>query len=996
MPDAMFDADFDTFLTDKDLGAAKSLLVENGITSLRLLKALCGDEETKNELVTALRAPRGAEKKSAPIADRLAATALENLTAAEVQKRIDALAAIPPASPAPPAPPLPNAPEDVTDAEAPTDPDLHAFLVEHGLDYYEEVFRHRGIFSLRLLAKLLSNRTARAVTVLRGDIANGCKVGGKAYKGSASAAQLFDEITADAVNREIERKTTQRQEEKDKFDSGKFAESKKELEQAMREVEALRVECEKAAKDNRDAVAKTAREELERVLKRANSKELLDQLKVGNAATMKDVQDALALAQKGLDSKILANIEKMVDTRKRTPSELAFEHGLMRGFVLDAGGFADVSGGDLLEMNVRALDAPPSTSVSLLCTSEAHQESAVRVVETARSAFSTANKAKGAAFIGSGIGAVSAAGSHARAKQSESDRADAQKTSRATHSQLNYIWEPRTSILLPSTDFKLSKGALRALELMAKAQGEERDRRARKFLQDYGSHVFSTVILGGWYRYVASATSSSKETLNTLDTALSEASNWSASVSGSYFGLAGAGMLGTANQGDKDSARGRSERQVYQVREQNVEVTTSVQGGMSGLPIDHWKASVLHSAHWKPIDRNAPHAIWDILEDCDLPAELAKERMTLSKLLERRWIDDIFLPSIDMKGDPKLRKLAGRTFADVATLTEAVERATTPVSPRMRLKLFRQEDGEKRQHFHGELTLPKGYKILSGGVEAKGQTAGNLIVSSYPVLDGERWKWKAEVKDSRKESKAIHIISVIALYDPDNDWDVRILRRTTGTASPRQSQSIEPSGGYVITGGGVRVSPFEDTHVLGCGFGPAPGGDPRAPRAWTATSAHYAFVEYLKSSPMFPGMDIPHYERPSHEQELVAIAVRAPEGAQLLVEYHDNHRDAGGLHDHLVTHGDASLTMIGGGAVAGAPRHWLTGSNPAIDGEVLMGWHAASREHPQPGPSTLDICTVAARNAEWMTDEVSRRERDAPVAALPRGPAKGVGAQRDA
>lgn len=978
MPDATIDADLDAFLTDKDLGAAKEVLAESGITSLRMLKALCDDAEVKKELVDALRA--GKNGKPASIAEKLAAKALERLTAEEVKTRIDALAANPSAPPAPPAPPRtsptpPKPAEPRVEAEIPVDADLEEFLNEHGLGFYVPVFRHHGIFSLRLFGKLLTDPAARPVTMLRTDIERGCTVGKKYYKGSASAAQLFDEITADAVNREVQRKTTQRQEEKDKFDAGKFGESKKELEQAMREVVALRVKCEKAAKEGRDDVAKTAREELERVLKRANSKELLDQLKIGDAATLKDVQDALARTQQGLDSKILGAIEKMVDTRKRTPSEMAFEHGLMRGFALDAGGFADVSGGDLLEMNVRALDAPPSTSVSLLCTSETHQDSAVRIVETARSAFSTANKAKGAAFIGSGIGAVSAAGSHARARQSESDKADAQKTSRATHYQLNYIWEPRTSILLPSTDFRLSKGALKALDLMAKAQGEERDRRARRFLQEYGSHAFSTVILGGWYRYVASATSSSKETLNTLDTALSEASNWSASVSGSYFGLAGAGMLGTANQGDKDSARGRSERQVYQAREQTVEITTSVQGGMSGLPIEHWKASVLHSAHWKPIDRNAPHAIWDILEDCDLPAELAKERLTLSKLLERRWIDDIFLPSIDMKGDPKLRKLAGRSFADVATLTEAIERATAPVSPRMRLRLFRWEDTEKRPHFHGELKLPKGYKILSGGVEARGQTEGNLIVSSYPVIEGGQWIWKADMKDSRRSSKAQHIISVIALYDPDDDWDVKILRRTSGTAQARQSQSIEPSGGAVITGGGVRISPFDDTHVLACGFGPAPGGDARAPRAWTATSAHYTVIEYFKTVLMpGPGFDIPRVDAPTHEQEVFAIAVRPPEGAQLLVEYHDNHRDPGGLHEHLVTHDggqDASLTMIGGGAVAGAWRHWLTGSNPAIDGGTLLGWHAASREHPNPGQSALDICTAAVRNAEWVIDEVS-------------------------
>jgi hypothetical protein len=970
MPDATLDADLDAFLIDHDLGAAMGTLAESGITSLRMLKALCDEADVKKELVDALRA--GKNGKPASIAEKLAAKALEKLTAEAVQTRITALAAKVPPPPAPPVPLAPKAPEEVIDAEA--DPDLAAFLGEHGLDYYVPVFRYRGIFSLRLLAKLLSNRSARAVTLLRGDIANGCKVGNKTYKGSLSAAQLFDEIEADAVNREVERKATQRSEGRSKADADKLAESKKELEQAMREVEALRVECEKAARDGRDAAVKTAREELERVLKRANARELLDQLKFGDGATLKDVDALLAKVQQGLDAKMLASIEKLIDTRKRTPSELASEHGLMRGFILNAAGFGSVSGGDLLEMSVRALDAPPRTSFSLVCSSETHHDSAVRVVETARSAFSTANKAKGAAFIGSGIGAVSAAGNHARARQKESDEAEAAKTSRATHYRIDYIWEPQGSILLPSTEFRLSKSALRALGLLVTANGDERNRRARKFLQEFGSHVFSTVTLGGWYRHSASATSSSTETLHALDSALSEASSWAASVSGSYVGLAGAGMLGSANQGEKDSARGRSERQTYQVREQSVEITTSVLGGMSGLPIDHWKASVLHSAHWKPIDRDAPHAIWEILRDCDLPAELEKHRAALSGVLETCWINDIFLSSIDMKGDPKLKRLVGKTFADVEALTSAIERATASVSPPMLLTLFRKQF-DPGQHFHGELVLDKAYKILSGGVEATQQTAGNLIVSSYPAIENGQWRWKAEMKDSRQGSKAVHIISVIALYDPDNEWDVKILSRTTGTAQPRQSQSIEPSGGYVITGGGVRVTPFEDTHVLGCGFGAAPGGDARAPRAWTATTAHYTFVQRIEHGfGLIPGMDIYSPGAPAHEQQLFAIVVRPPDAAQLLVEYHDNHRGAQQLHDHVVTHDggrDPTLTMIGGGAMVTGTRHWLTGSNPAVDGGTLLGWHAASREHPNPAAAELDICTVAVRNAEWIAEQAS-------------------------
>jgi len=715
------------------------------------------------------------------------------------------------------------------------------------------------------------------------------------------------------------------------------------------------------------------------VLKRANSKELLDGLKFSEKISADQLNRELDKLQSGLSSRVLDNLKNLIDARPRTARELVDENGLLRGFYIDARGCNDIDGGDVLDMQVHRQKIGKSTTARLICSSETHLGSAQRTVETASSAFSTAESVKGAAFIGSGIGAVSAAGSHARARQQMRDQAEAEKSGRATHVRLDYILDRQEKIDLESTAMRLSNEAIRSLQLLVDSDEDERRERAQRFLRQFGSHVFLHVILGGWYCHTARADSSSKETFQSLDSALSEASNWAVSVAGSYIGLAGAGMIGSANQGDKASARGNSSRLTYQASNLNVEVTTSTLGGMSGLPIDHWHESVHHSSTWRPIDRDGAYGIWEILKDCELPGELASHRRTLTKLFETVWIHDVFLPSIDEGADDKLKKLADKRFDSIAALTKAVHDATSGVSPKMQLTLFRKEVAAS-QHFHGELELPEGYKILSGGVEASGQTKGNLIVSSYPETRGTKWAWVAEMKDSRQTSVATHIISVIALWDPKNAWQVEIINRKAGTKLPNQSQSIEPPPGYAITGGGIRIKPFDDTHVLSCGFGPSPGGDAMAPRAWTATSLHYTYAQLIEYRALFKGMpnsniELHYPDAPAHEQEIFAIAVRPPDEEPLHVEYHDEQYAESGIHDHVATHGglsDPALAIIGGGAAAATMRHWLTGSNPAINNGKLLGWHAASREHPSPAPSTLDVTTVVARNVEWVENQATK------------------------
>jgi len=113
------------------------------------------------------------------------------------------------------------------------------------------------------------------------------------------------------------------------------------------------------------------------------------------------------------------------------------------------------------------------------------------------------------------------------------------------------------------------------------------------------------------------------------------------------------------------------------------------------------------------------------------------------------------------------------------------------------------EEGSKYEN-HPELTLtiPPSYKILSGGalVSVKKNGQGNLLTESYPK---DINNWKAKAKDHIKPSTATLSISVIALYDPLDEWDV-IITQQKGPEAQHPSASVALDHSYTLTGGGAR------------------------------------------------------------------------------------------------------------------------------------------------------------------------------------------------
>jgi len=74
------------------------------------------------------------------------------------------------------------------------------------------------------------------------------------------------------------------------------------------------------------------------------------------------------------------------------------------------------------------------------------------------------------------------------------------------------------------------------------------------------------------------------------------------------------------------------------------------------------------------------------------------------------------------------------------------------------------------------LTVPKGLKILGGGASINSVEAANFLTASYPA---NLQTWFAAGKDHEVAAPASITVSVYAIQDDDDIWDVQIFSGTT-------------------------------------------------------------------------------------------------------------------------------------------------------------------------------------------------------------------------
>jgi hypothetical protein len=101
-----------------------------------------------------------------------------------------------------------------------------------------------------------------------------------------------------------------------------------------------------------------------------------------------------------------------------------------------------------------------------------------------------------------------------------------------------------------------------------------------------------------------------------------------------------------------------------------------------------------------------------------------------------------------------------------------------------------------------DLTVPPGYKVLGGGAfDNYNSGYGNMLTASYP---SDARTWSVAGKDHETSDPAAISAYALALYDPNNEWDVVISSEISNPEAHPTVTAILPAG-YTLTGGGAQV-----------------------------------------------------------------------------------------------------------------------------------------------------------------------------------------------
>lgn len=121
----------------------------------------------------------------------------------------------------------------------------------------------------------------------------------------------------------------------------------------------------------------------------------------------------------------------------------------------------------------------------------------------------------------------------------------------------------------------------------------------------------------------------------------------------------------------------------------------------------------------------------------------------------------------------------------------------------LNVKRFRATSG-RAAHPSVVVALPSDFKIIGGGAGILTDgTAGNFLTASFPL---DLQTWKAEAKDHEVSDPQQIAAVVIAIEDPQDEWDVTIVSQASAPTSHPQAIAVLPRDPrYILTGGGAFV-----------------------------------------------------------------------------------------------------------------------------------------------------------------------------------------------
>jgi hypothetical protein len=159
---------------------------------------------------------------------------------------------------------------------------------------------------------------------------------------------------------------------------------------------------------------------------------------------------------------------------------------------------------------------------------------------------------------------------------------------------------------------------------------------------------------------------------------------------------------------------------------------------------------------------------------------------------------------------------------------------TPPVPPPLTLRLFTVQ-GARANWPQATLTVPSGYKIISGGARDNWTGWGNMLTASYPK---DLSTWIASGKDHVVSDLSTINVWAIAVFDPEDKWQVSIQSSTSAVAQHPTGTATVPNG-FTLTGGGA----FAHWNTQCCGGSLLTASYPQDSKTWIAASKDHFVPE---------------------------------------------------------------------------------------------------------------------------------------------------------
>lgn len=272
-------------------------------------------------------------------------------------------------------------------------------------------------------------------------------------------------------------------------------------------------------------------------------------------------------------------------------------------------------------------------------------------------------------------------------------------------------------------------------------------------------------------------------------------------------------------------------------------------------------------------------------------------------------------------------------LAALARVIDGVDAPTAP-APRLRLRRFAMSSGAPSEITELRLTVPEGHKILGGGAVVVYHEPGHLLVASRPESPTT---WYARGKAHSLSSPATLEIHVVALFDPDDQFEV-VITESISDPGIDNVTSVKVAPEFTLVGGGAQIDVSPAGQLLTASF-------PSAADTWTAASRQHLIADVTTV-------------------RAYAIGLRARDGRSIRV----TRVEATGVRAHHPTalaHVPLPQVVVGGGARTDHPANFLTASIPQG-----AGWRAASKDHIDPGITALTAHALALENAVFLPDDI--------------------------